>query len=287
MHSTLNPQQSDPQRVLIARVDEELARTREQIAQADEQLSKLMRDAARNPSDHPQSHTNTVRPAVRRNLPSPGGRAMRGFIGLLLAACIGVAAIVWQSSYGDAAKRIIATWVPQLASTSSQPFENPALSARPISPTAPVVAAQTASPEAAPLGRTASQDVAPTAAPVSTELAQLLQTMARDLAAVEQGIEQLKASQEQMASENAKTVEQLKASQQQMASENAKTVEQLKASQEQMTRLFAKASVQNLRPKTSALPPPPIATAKPAPNIPSQQARVRPQAPTQLQPEQQ
>ena len=31
MHSTLNPKQNDPQRVLIARVDEELARTREQI----------------------------------------------------------------------------------------------------------------------------------------------------------------------------------------------------------------------------------------------------------------
>jgi spore cortex formation protein SpoVR/YcgB (stage V sporulation) len=28
------------------------------------------------------------------------------FAGLLLAACIGVAAIAWQSSYGDAAKRL-------------------------------------------------------------------------------------------------------------------------------------------------------------------------------------
>jgi hypothetical protein len=64
-------------------------------------------------------------------------------------------------------------------------------------------------------------------------------------------------------------------------------IEQLRASQEQMTRLVAKASEQNLRPKTSALPPRPIATAKPAPTLPSQQARVRPQAPTQLQPEEQ
>jgi cytoskeletal protein RodZ len=269
MHSTLDPKQNDPQRVLIARVDEELARTREQIAQADEQLSRLMRDAERNPSDHPRSHTNTARPAVHRNLPSPGGRAIRGFIGLLLAACIGVAAIVWQSSYGDAAKQVIATWVPQIVPTSSQPLENPELSAQPISPTARVVAVQTASPEAAPLGQTASQDVAPTAAPVSPGLAELLQTMARDLANVEHGIEQLKAGQEQM------------------ASDNAKTVEQLKASQEQMTRLVAKASEQNLRPKTSALPPRPIATAKPAPTLPSQQARVRPQAPTRLQPEEQ
>ena len=73
---------------------------------------------------------------------------------------------------------------------------------------------------------------------MSPELAQLLQTMARDLTNVEQGIEQLKASQEQM------------------ALDNAKAVEQLKASQEQMTRLIAKASEQNLLPKTSAPLPP-------------------------------
>jgi len=126
-----------------------------------------------------------------------------------------------------------------------RPLENTGLSAQPISPTARVVAAQTASPQA-----------------VSPELAQLLQTMARNLANVEQQIEQLKASQEQM------------------ASDNAKTVERLKASQEQMARLVAKASEQNLRPKTSAPPPRPIATAtrKPVPTLPSQQARERAQA---------
>jgi acetyl-CoA carboxylase alpha subunit len=93
--------------------------------------------------------------------------------------------------------------------------------------------------------------------------------MARDLANVEQGIEQLKASQEQM------------------ASDNAKAVEQLKASQEQMTRLIAKASEQNQRPKTSAPPPRPIATPKrkPLPTLSSQQARERAQAPMQLQPD--
>ena len=271
MHSTLNRKQTDPQSVLFARVDEALAHTREQIAHADEQLSKLDHDAARYPSDHPQTRRNTVRPAVRGNRSPLGGRAIRGFIGLLLAACIGVAAIVLQSSYGDAAKPIIARWVPQFVPTSSQPLENPGLSAQPISPTARVVAAQTASPQAAPLARTASQDVVPTAAPASPELAQLLQTMARDLANVEYGIEQLKVNQEQM------------------ASDNAKAVEQLKASQEQMTRLVAKTSEQNLRPKTSALPPRPIATAthNPVPTLRSQQARERAQAPIQLQPDDQ
>jgi len=278
MHSTLNPKQTDPQRVLVARVDEELAHTYEQIAHADEQiaraeeqLSKLEHDAPRYPSDHPQTRMNTLRPAVLGNRPSHVGRAVRGFTALMLTACICVAAFVWQSSYGDAARQIIARWAPQLVSTTSLPLQNPGLPAQPSPPTARVVAAQTASPQAAPLAQTASQDVTPTAAPVSAELAQLLQTMARDLANVEQGIEQLKASQDQM------------------ASENAKAVEQLKASQEQMTRLIAKASEQNLRPRTSAPPPRPIATPtrKPLSTLSSQQARERAQAPMQLQPDEQ
>ena len=44
----------------------------------------------------------------------------------------------------------------------------------------------------------------------------MLQTMARDLANVQQGIEQLKTSQEQTASGNAKALEQLKTSQEQI-----------------------------------------------------------------------
>jgi hypothetical protein len=105
----------------------------------------------------------------------------------------------------------------------------------------------------------------------SPELTQLLQSMARDIATVAQGIEQLKASQEQM------------------ATDNAKAAEQLKASQEQMTRVIAKASEQNLRPRTSAPPLRPTATPtrKPVPTQQSPQASARPQAPTQLQPDDQ
>ena len=66
------------------------------------------------------------------------------------------------------------------------------------------------------------------------EQTQLLQTMARDLASVQQEIEQLKASQAEL------------------ARENARTAEQLKANQEQMARAIASASEQNLRPRTSA-----------------------------------
>jgi hypothetical protein len=84
-------------------------------------------------------------------------------------------------------------------------------------------------------------------------------------------------------------IEQLKASQEQTARENAKVAEQLKVNQEQMTRLIAKASEQNLRPRTSAPPPRPVATPirNPVSTLPSPQARAQPRAPMQLQSEEQ
>ena len=192
---------------------------------------------------------------------------LRGLIGLLLAACIFAAAFVSQSTYGDAAKPIIARWAPQLILTSSS-WELPA---QPSRSAVEVAAAEPAAPQPTPSAPGTPQDVVPPAAPVPPELAQLLETMARDLANVEQGIERLKASQEQM------------------AVDNAKAVEQFKASQEQMTRLIAKASEQDRRPKTSAPPPRPIAapTRNPKPTLASPQARAQPRAPVQLQPEEQ
>jgi hypothetical protein len=269
MHSTPDPKQTDPPNVLVARADEELAhayeqitRADEEIARAEEQLSKLERDAARHPSDQPQTRMNTFRPAVPGKRPPLGGRAVRGFTGLILAACIAVAAIAWRSPHGDAAKQIIASWAPQLVLTSSPPLEKPGLPAQPSPPTVLAAAAKAAPPQPAPLAQTAPEDVAPTAAALSPELAQLLQTMARDLATLGQGIEQLKASQEQM------------------ARDNANAAEQLKASQEQMVRVIAKVSEQNLRPKISAPPPRPTAapTRKPMPILPPPQAAAQPQA---------
>jgi uncharacterized protein YgiM (DUF1202 family) len=278
---------------LISLADEGLAHAYEQITRADEelgrvneQLSKLEHDA-RDPS------------AVLGRRPSRGGQAQRGFIGLLLAACIFVAAFVSQSSYGDATRPFIARWVPQLIPTPSLSPEKARLPAQLVQAAAP----ESVQPQSTPSAQAGPQDVPPTAAPVPPELSQVVQTMAQDLARVEQGVEQLKASQSQMASDNGKVVEQLKASQAQMASDNAKAVEQLKASQaqmasdnaklveqlnasqEQITRLIARINEQNLRPKTSTSPPSPIATParKPAPTLP--QAGAHRQTPRQLQPQ--
>jgi hypothetical protein len=301
------PHPSDPQQAY------------EQFGRADEELSNLLHDAARHLSDAqtrtgsdvpagppvPPAET-TFRPSAVNDVLVPGqlwsiGRgAMRAFIALLLVACIGAAGIAWQS-YGDAAKEMIAAWAPQLALTSSLPPEKPGLAEQPAPPAVQADAAP------APLAQTAPEDVAPTAAALPPESAQLLQSMARDLATVGQEIEQLKTSQAQMARANAELAEQLKAAQAQMARANAELAEQLKvaqaqmvrdnaelakqlkASQEQMARTIAKASEQNLRPKTSAPPPRPIATPtrKPVPKPSSPQARAQPPAPMQGRPEQQ
>jgi hypothetical protein len=250
MQSTLDPRPIDP-----------IARYLEQIASENEQIARTLADDAARPA--PAAVKNVQVPGDR---PSFGRPAVRGFVGLLLAACIGVAAFAWQS-YGDVAKPIIAKWAPQLVQTSSLPLEKPGLPAQPSPPAVEAAGATAAPPQPAPLAQTAAEGVAPTAAAPSPESAQLLQSMARDLATARQEIEQLKTNQEQM------------------TRDNARAAEQFKASQEQMARDIAKAS--ELRPKTSAPPPRPTATPtrKPAPILPSPQARAQPEDTPQPQAE--
>src|SRR6266446_97765 len=267
MHSTLKPKQTDDPHDIVV-----IAPDAVQVAPADEELSNLLHDAARllseaqtrGGSDVPAGAAvppvdTTFRPSavddvlVPGRLRSMGRGAMRAFTALLLAAGIGGAAIAWQA-YGDAAKAMIAEWAPQLALTSSQPREKPALPVQPAPPAVEADAVTAAPAQPAPPAQTAAQGVAAGAAAVSAESAQLPQSMARDLATMGQEIGQLKAS-----------VEQLKASQQQMSREIAKTSE--KASE-------AKASEQNPRPRISA-PPPRSATAparRPMPPPPPPQA---------------
>jgi chromosome segregation ATPase len=85
--------------------------------------------------------------------------------------------------------------------------------------------------------------------------------MARDLANVE------------------RTIEQLKANQQQIASDNSKAIEELKASQEEIKRVLARVSEQNL-PKTSTPTAQPAPTLrKPERKLQSPYARARPRMP--------
>jgi hypothetical protein len=255
MHSTLNPKQTDdPHDFLVVAPDIVL------IAPEDAELSSLAPDAMRYPSD-PQTHigsdfsagiavppVDTFRAAAVNDVQVPGERgsigksAVRAFTALLLAACLGLAAIAWQSS-GNVAKQIIAKWAPKFILTSLLPaLENPGLPEQPSPPTVQASAAKAAPPQPAPLAQTAPEGVAANAAALPPESAQL-HAMALDLATARQEIEQLKAKQ--------------------------------------MSRDIAKASKQNLRPKISA-PPPRSAAAparKPMPPFPPRQAAAAPTLP--------
>jgi hypothetical protein len=252
MNSATDTNATEPDDTLIARADERLAHAYEQIAQADEQLARVTEQLSK-------LERTASRPSVLGRGRSRGGLPLRGLIGLVLAACIFGAAFMSQS-HGEAARLIVARWVPLLASTSSSTPRTSGLSAQPNPSGVPVAAAETIVSQATPSAQTAPPDVAPTSAPMSPEVAQLLQTITRDLADVKQGIEQLKTNQAQV------------------ARDNARAVEQLRAGQDQMARVIARVSEQNERSATSAPPPRPVATAtrKPTPVVPSQQTRPRP-----------
>jgi len=267
MNSTPTPKAIEPRDGLIARADEGLAHAYEQIRRADEQLAhvseqlaKMERDDA--PSAGPGPQSPPERLAAGPGPQSPPRRpALWALVGLPLAACIVVAALVLQSSYGGGVKLVVARLAPQLVSTPSLPPENPPLSAKPAPSTVHVAAAEAAAPQATPLPQTAPQDAAPTATAALPDHTQLLQTMARGLANVERNIEQLKANQ------------------QQIASDNSKAIEELKASQEEIKRVLARVSEQN-PPKTSPPPTQPTPTLrKPERTLASPHARARPRIP--------
>ena len=91
MDTALPPKQADPRDVLIERADEELAHAYEQISRADEEIARAEERLSK--LEHDDART-----AARRKRPSVGGRAVRGFTGLMLTACICVAAIVWPTA---------------------------------------------------------------------------------------------------------------------------------------------------------------------------------------------
>jgi septal ring factor EnvC (AmiA/AmiB activator) len=246
----VNPALSTQEIELVARADERLAHAYQQIARADEELARF----------NEQISKLENKPVNRLRQPSRGRPALRGLMGLLLTAGICAAAFVWQS-HGEAIRPIISQWAPQLVAASSLPSEAPKLADQQSPPAVQLAAEDAAASQSPPPAQTAAQDAA--AASVAAEQAQLLQTMARDLASVQQEIEQLKAGQAEL------------------TRENARTAEQFKANQEQMARAIASATEQSQRPRTSAAPLP--AARKPVPTRQTE-ARVQARAPVQLQP---
>jgi len=230
----------------------QITRAGEELARVSEQVAKMEHDAERPPSAGPPP----ARPCPQSPLGKPARRAL---VGLVLAACIVVAALVLQSSYGAGAKLVVARWAPQLVSTL--PSEDPPVPARQAPSVIQVAAEGATPPQATPLPQTTPQEAAPTTIAAPPDQTALLQTMARDLANLERSIEQLKANQ------------------QQIVRDSSKAIEELKANQEEMKRTLARASEQN-PPKTSPPPAQPTPTLrKPERTLQSPHVRARPRVP--------
>jgi len=235
--------------ILIAHTDEQLARAREGIAsvregiaRVTEKLSKMERGDVHDPSARSGDDARNPRARPDQKLPRGKSAAPSSIgllpIGLLLAACLVIAALVSQLSR-DAVTVFAARWTPQGTSTPSSQPTNPSPSVQP-GPSFKLITAEAAPAQAAPLARVEPQDATPAATGVA-ELMQMQQAAARDIASLTRDVANLKQE-----------IGQLKAQQGQIATDNSKAVEQLKAKQDDMARQFAKVSEQSALPKTSA-----------------------------------
>ncbi|MBC9876093.1 hypothetical protein G8O24_01865 [Bradyrhizobium sp. INPA01-394B] len=203
----------------------------------------------------PQAAAPSVDTAVRvtasddhiRPKRSAAGKWLRGaFVTFLFAGGSAAATIAWEK-HGDTATQMLAQWTPALASLLPS-----------TSQTAPVAAAQ-AAPSAAP-DQAADQTAPPPAPPVATapapaqaDAAASADSMTRDIAAMAQQIEQLKAS-----------IAELKAGQEQMVREMAKPPAQ-KPVAEARPPVNPSAHVSALPPRPAAPLPP--QTRKPKPVV--------------------
>jgi hypothetical protein len=155
--------------------------------------------------------------AFKRSWPGKGvGRISAG----LLAACVGVSLAVWLSSRGSVEGEPVST-------SSILLNEKTATSVAPKNGNMTATTVAQAAPQGAP--------AVPMAGSPAGELAQQIERIARAITQVEQGIDQLKDQQSQLARENAELTEQLKATRD-IARHGADLAEQLTATQAQLAR---------------------------------------------------
>jgi hypothetical protein len=295
MHSTLNLKETDDPHDGPAIAPDVVP-----AAWADRVLADIKRDAVSSASDKkpnmgsgvaagapaPAVDTTFRATAVDKiqvsgNRPSGSSWTSRAVIAFMFALCSALAAAAWQH-YGHTARQVMADWTPPFVLAASPASEKTGLTEQPGSPAVQAAAADQAAPQAA--GSAQPTDGATPAAALAPESAQLLQSMARDLAAMGQQVEQLKAS-----------IAELKAGQQAMSPDAARTpVAATPVATPSVARTpEIRAPEPNLRPKMSALPPrpaapPPVRKPRPAYYPPAQSAAPPPvplAAPPPPQPE--
>jgi hypothetical protein len=296
MLSTLNRPEQDPHDVIEIAPDVVLA------ARSDQPSPTPATDAGSGPSapevriaPAPSVSTpsvdTTFRATTLDDIRIPGERsplakwAIRTFMACLFAIGSAVAAAAWQN-YGDDAQQMLTNWTPpriSLASlfssskpTASEQSAPPAAAAADQNSTQTATAqpAPTATPQSASAVATAPDATTPPTVPAapSADATQLMQSMAHDITAMSQQIADLKTS-----------IDQLKARQEQMSHDLAKTAEariaEAKAAEAKAAemRAFERQKIA-LPPRAAAALPPPVRKPKPA-YTPVQAAAVPPPPP--------
>jgi hypothetical protein len=226
-----------------------------EAAASDAEITDLLRAAARHRSESSSSEATNrsslapmptvdtrfrataVNDAVPARGPTFGRRVMRAVVALLLAMGIGAVALTWQT-FGYAAKKALVSWAPKFALTAALPLDKLGLSAESAPANEPNAAdaalAASSSQSTSGTSETAAPEKAAANPATPSDAAQLLRSMARDLANVSQEVEILKAS-----------------------------IAELKAGQQKLPDRAA----ENARAKVVAAPPRPavVAARKPAP----------------------
>jgi hypothetical protein len=247
MQSTLKLRDSDPHDI-FAIAPEEVP-----VAWADKVLADITGDIRSAPSqsaDQPQASAAAVtaptvdttfratavddlQVANDRPVDPPTSKWAKSAVMLVFALCSAAAAAAWQH-HGDAAKQMISNWVPGFALSSSPPTEKPGSAEQTDTPAVSATAVTQTLPQA-------PAQPAATATTPSPDTAQSIQWMSRDLAAMGQQVEQLKAS-----------IAELKASQQASARDVARPSE-LRASE---VRTPARPKLSAPQPRTAAVAAP-------------------------------
>jgi hypothetical protein len=221
MSVTASPQQNHLRDLAIAA----LKQAHREIGQADQRLVALEEPASRT-----QVEKDTVRHRVEEPSPAaePRPRARRhrpllwSFLGLLASAGVAAAALAWQKSSELTALDPIFTATISAAKRYLPEQPAPSVGAAKTEPALPQPSPQTSPQREAQLNQATPSPAPP-------------QTMPRELANVQQAIDQLEMERAQMIRDNAEILRRLEATQE-MASQNAKLVEDLKATQAQVVR---------------------------------------------------
>jgi hypothetical protein len=233
---------------------------REVLARIDQRLADIERQAVTEPTE---GHAG-VRAPVRNRL-------KRGAIGLLVTAGVIGAVLVWQRPDIDSAKAMVARFTPRFLTSAPSTQDDQEAAQGAGAMTVGTAADGRTSSDARPamgdapagsLDRTTPEpDGQQTTASASPDMATTIEKMSRDIVTLGQGMEQLKASQEQLSRDSAKATEQFKASEDQLIRMLLRVSEQ--QAPQPKTVVANPPRTRTPQARTAATPPPRGSAARP------------------------